>query len=61
MPESMKGRKYYFPTEEGEEKRVRKRLEEVEQWKQQDEKEEMPQGHTSMSKKQDEKEETCRK
>lgn len=33
LPESMKGRKYYLPTEEGEEKRVKERLEMIEKWK----------------------------
>ena len=33
MPDCMKGRKYYRPTEQGEEKRARERLEAVERWK----------------------------
>lgn len=34
LPESMKGRKYYLPTEEGEEQEIKKRLAAIEEWKQ---------------------------
>lgn len=33
LPESMRGTRYYFPTEEGEEKRVKAHLEEIRSWK----------------------------
>ncbi len=33
LPESMRGTRYYFPTGQGEEKKVRDRLEEVLAWK----------------------------
>ena len=33
LPESKKGCRYYYPTEQGEEARVRKRLEEIAEWK----------------------------
>ena len=35
MPESMKDRNYYHPTEQGEEKAVKERLEKIQKWKQQ--------------------------
>ena len=34
LPESMKGSRYYYPTEQGAEKKVRERLEEIIAWKQ---------------------------
>jgi len=33
LPESLEGRRYYFPTEEGQEKKVKARLEEIQNWK----------------------------
>ena len=33
MPESLRGRKYYRPTVQGEEKQVKERLEQIEAWK----------------------------
>lgn len=33
MPDSLKDRKYYYPTVQGEELRVKKRLEEIEEWR----------------------------
>ena len=33
MPDSLKDRRYYHPTEQGEEKKVREHLESVLQWK----------------------------
>lgn len=33
MPESLKGRKYYHPTEQGKEKATKERLEKIQQWK----------------------------
>ena len=33
MPDSLVGREYYRPTKQGEEGRVRERLQEIKQWK----------------------------
>lgn len=34
LPESMRGSRYYYPTEQGEEEKVGKRLQEILEWKQ---------------------------
>ena len=36
LPQSLEGRRYYLPTEEGQEGKVKKRLEEIQKWKQQE-------------------------
>ena len=33
LPESLEGRRYYLPTEEGQEKKVKERLEKILEWK----------------------------
>ena len=33
LPESLNGRRYYLPSEEGQEKRVKERLEQILRWK----------------------------
>ena len=34
LPDALVGRRYYCPTEEGEEKQIKKQLEKIIQWKQ---------------------------
>ena len=36
MPDSLKDRTYYFPTDQGEEKQVKQRLETIKEWKKRD-------------------------
>ena len=33
LPESLEGRRYYLPTEQGQEKRIKERLEKILEWK----------------------------
>lgn len=35
LPDSLSGKEYYYPTEEGAEERFKTRLEEIKKWKQQ--------------------------
>jgi len=38
LPDSLKDRKYYKPTEQGQEARVKERMAQIEQWKKEREK-----------------------